>query len=140
MRAPGKRDIEPAQVISLQGTGSSPPDRVADRKSLVDQAYGLDLLLQALIESFKKFDPRTQIHNPVMFVVWLGALVTAASTVDPELFGPSTASSAYNGVVTFILLLTVWFANAAEALAEGRGKAKAAALRRTKTELTAKRV
>jgi len=54
------------------------------------------LLLQALIESFKKFDPRVQIHNPVMFVVWLGALVTAASTVDPELFGPSTASSAYN--------------------------------------------
>jgi potassium-transporting ATPase ATP-binding subunit len=132
--------MEPAQEISLQRTGSSPPDRMEDRKSLVDQAYGLDLLLQALIESFKKFDPRVQIHNPVMFVVWLGALVTAASTVDPELFGPSTASSAYNGVVTLILLLTVWFANAAEALAEGRGKAKAAALRRTKTELTAKRV
>jgi len=75
-----------------------------------------------------------------MFVVWLGALVTASLTVDPELFGPSTANSAYNGVVTLILLLTVWFANAAEALAEGRGKAKAAALRRTKTELTAKRV
>jgi K+-transporting ATPase ATPase B chain len=129
----------PAQEITLQ-TGSSPPDRVEDRKSLVDQAYGIELLLQALIESFKKFDPRVQVHNPVMFVVWLGALVTAASTVDPELFGPSTASSAYNGVVTLILLLTVWFANAAEALAEGRGKAKAAALRRTKTELTAKRV
>lgn len=57
-----------------------------------------------------------------MFVVWLGALVTAALTVDPELFGASTASSAYNGVVTLILLLTVWFANAAEALAEGRGR------------------
>jgi potassium-transporting ATPase ATP-binding subunit len=132
--------MDPAVDISLQTTGSSPPDRVEDRKSLVDQAYGIELLLQALIESFKRFDPRVQIHNPVMFVVCLGALVTAASTVDPALFGPSTASSAYNGVVTLILLLTVWFANAAEALAEGRGKAKAAALRRTKTELTAKRV
>ena len=76
-----------------------------------------------------------QIRNPVMFVVWLGALVTAALTVDPTLFGPSTVTGFYNGVVTVILLLTVWFANAAEALAEGRGKAKAAALRRTKTEL-----
>ena len=37
-----------------------------------------------------KFDPRTQIRNPVMFVVWLGALVTAALTIDPDLFGPST--------------------------------------------------
>ena len=132
--------MEPAQEIRLQRTGFSPSDRVEDRKSLVDQAYGLDLLLQALIESFRKFDPRVQIHNPVMFVVWLGALITAALRVDPELFGPSTASSSYNGVVTLILLLTVWFANAAEALAKGRGKAKAAALRRTKTELTAKRV
>ena len=75
-----------------------------------------------------------------MFVVWLGALITATLTLDPELFGPSTASAAYNGAVTLILLLTVWFANAAEALAEGRGQAKAAALRRTKTELTARRI
>ena len=75
-----------------------------------------------------------------MFVVWLGALVTALLTIYPGLFGPSSASAAYNGVVTIILLLTVWFANFAEALAEGRGQAKAASLRRTKTELMAKRV
>lgn len=117
--------------ITLRRTRFGPPDRSEARKSLVEQAYGLDLLLQGFIESFSKFDPRVQIRNPVMFVVWLGALVTAALTVDPELFGPSTA-------VTLILLVTVWFANAAEALAEGRGKQNAAALRRTKTELTAK--
>ena len=75
-----------------------------------------------------------------MFVVWIGALVTAALTVNPALFGPSNGSALYNGVVTFLLVLTVWFANFAEALAEGRGKAKAATLRRTKTELVAKRV
>ena len=72
-----------------------------------------------------------------MFVVWLGALVTASLTIYPTLFGPSTATAAYNGIVMLILLSTVWFANLAEALAEGRGKAKAASLRRTKTELTA---
>ena len=92
------------------------------------------------VDSFKKFDPRSQIRNPVMFVVWIGALVTAALTVNPALFGPSNGSALYNGVVTFFLALTVWFANFAEALAEGRGKAKAATLRRTKTELVAKRV
>jgi potassium-transporting ATPase ATP-binding subunit len=132
--------MEPAYEFTPRRKWGVPAGRAEGRKSLLGQAYGLDLLLQALTESLKKFDPRVQIRNPVMFVVWLGALVTAASTVDPELFGPSTATSAYNGVVTLILLLTVWFANAAEALAEGRGKAKAAALRRTKTELTAKRV
>ncbi|MGA2126632.1 MAG: potassium-transporting ATPase subunit C [Xanthobacteraceae bacterium] len=83
----------------------------------------------------KKFDPRTQVRNPVMFVVWLGALVTAALTIEPDLFGPSGATATYNAVVTVILVVTVWFANLAEALAEGRGKAKAAFLRRTKIEL-----
>ncbi len=119
---------------------ANPTARSEDRRSLLGQAYGRDLFLQALIESFRKFDSRIQIRNPVMFVVWLGALVTAALTVSPDLFGPSTATRIYNACVTLILLLTVWFANAAEALAEGRGKAKAAELRRTKTELVAKRV
>jgi hypothetical protein len=52
-------------------------------------AYGVQLWRHSTIESLKKFDPRTQIRNPVMFVVWLGALVTAALTIDPGLFGPS---------------------------------------------------
>ena len=110
------------------------------RKARRGHAYDLALLWGAVVDSFKKFGPRSQIRNPVMFVVWIGALVTAALTVNPALFGPSNASALYDGVVTFFLALTVWFANFAEALAEGRGKAKAAALRRTKTELVAKRV
>jgi len=104
------------------------------------EAYSAQLWRQSVIESLKKFDPRTQIRNPVMFVVWIGALVTVSLTIDPGLFGPSSATVVYNGVVTVILVLTVWFANFAEALAEGRGKAKAASLRRTKTELMARRV
>jgi len=111
-----------------------------DSTARASPVYGAELLLNALFDSLKKFDPRVQIHNPVMFVVWLGALVTAALTVDPALFGPSSATMAYNGAVTAILLLTVWFANFAEGLAEGRGKAKAASLRKAKIELRANRV
>ncbi|MDN0075307.1 potassium-transporting ATPase subunit KdpB [Crenobacter sp. SG2303] len=107
---------------------------------LVAAGYGSPLLKQALVDSLIKFDPRQQVRNPVMFVVWLGALVTAALTVSPTLFGPSHASHLYNGVVTAILVITVWFANFAEALAEGRGKAKAASLRHTSTELHARRI
>jgi K+-transporting ATPase ATPase B chain len=124
---------------------SQPGDEVVLRpkakgRAHLRDAYGPGLFLRAAVDSIWKFDPRVQIRNPVMFVVWLGALVTAALTVDPALFGPSGASSTYDGVVTSILLLTVWFANFAEALAEGRGKAKAASLRQTKTELMATRV
>ena len=115
-------------------------DRTAAGRARIAEPYGADLLLNALIASLWKFDPRVQIRNPVMFVVWLGMVVTAALTVHPGLFGPSGASATYNGVVTAILLLTVWFANSAEALAEGRGKAKAASLRRTKKESMARRV
>jgi K+-transporting ATPase ATPase B chain len=103
-------------------------------------AYTSELLWQAFRESLGKFDPRIQIRNPVMFVVWLGALLTLALTIEPDLFGPSGASRSYNGVVTVILVLTVWFANYAEALAEGRGKAKAAALRQTQSDLRGNRV
>ncbi len=93
-----------------------------------------------LVEPLKKFDPRVQIKNPVMFVVWIGTLVTAALTINPQLFGPSHATSLYNGVVTSILFITVWFANLAEAMAEGRGKAKAASLRQTTTQVNATRL
>ena len=103
-------------------------------------AYSGELLWQAFKASLVKFDPRVQIHNPVMFVVWVGMLVTLALTVEPSLFGQSNASHLYNGVVTVILALTVWFANYAEALAEGRGKAKAESLRHTRANLTGVRV
>ena len=126
--------------MSTQQRNPMRAKRMGVREARHGHAYDLALLWVAVVDSFKKFDPRSQIRNPVMFVVWIGALVTAALTVNPVLFGPSNASALYNGVVTFFLALTVWFANFAEALAEGRGKAKAATLRRTKTELVAKRV
>jgi len=102
--------------------------------------YTIDLFLQALTGSLTKFDPRVQIRNPVMFVVLVGTLVTLSLTIQPDLFGPSNASRVYNGIVTAVLALTVWFANYAEALAEGRGKAKATALRQTRADLVGLRV
>jgi potassium-transporting ATPase ATP-binding subunit len=88
--------------ISVRAKPASARGRKAP-KALYDAA----LWRQATIDSLRKFNPRTQIRNPVMFVVWLGAIVTAALTIDPTLFGPSDASAAYNGVVTVILLFTV---------------------------------
>jgi potassium-transporting ATPase ATP-binding subunit len=112
----------------------------SSRRTRARTAYDARMLRQALVDSLKKLDPRIQIRNPVMFVVWVGAVITAGLTIDPALFGSASATSAYNGTVAVILILTVWFATLAEALAEGRGKAQAAFLRRTKVELRARRM
>jgi len=102
--------------------------------------YRAELLQRAFLASLEKFDPRVQARNPVMFVVWLGAWVTLFSTMDPALFGPSSASRAYNGAITAILLLTVWFANLAEGWRKAAAKAHADALRQTRIDLVARRV
>ena len=99
-----------------------------------------ELVAQAIVDSFRKFHPAVQVRNPVMFIVWLSMFVTLALTFDPGLFGKTDVTAAYNGFVTAILFFTVWFANFAEALAEGRGKAQADSLRQTKTDVTARRI
>jgi len=134
------QELQSAPDVALRRKWPVAVEFARDRRERAEPVYGADLLLNTLVDSLRKFDPRTQIRNPVMFVVWLGALVTTVLTIDPAVFGPSGATRAYNGTITIILLLTVWFANCAEALAEGRGKAKAASLRRSKIELKANRV
>ncbi len=94
---------------------------------------------RALIEAFRKLDPRVMVKNPVMFVVEVGTVLTFLATLWPDLFGPSQAGRGYNATVTVILLLTLLFANFAEAVAEGRGKAQADSLRKIKGETTAHR-
>lgn len=80
--------------------------------------------------------------NPVMFIVWVGTIITALLTIDPTLFGPVPGQNQrlFNGLVTAILFLTVVFANFAEAVAEGRGKAQADSLRSTKSDTTARKL
>src|SRR4030088_700452 len=102
--------------------------------------FNSDILIPALWQSVIKLDPRWMWKNPVMFVVEIGAVLTLLLTIDPHIFGGAAATSGYNLLVTVILILTVVFANYAEAVAEGRGRAQAATLRKTKKETPAKRV
>ena len=102
--------------------------------------FNREILIPALWQAFLKLDPRWMWRNPVMFVVEIGAVLTLMLTIDPSIFGGAVASSGYNLVVTIILILTVWFANYAEAVAEGRGRAQADTLRKTKKETPARRV
>ncbi|MFI6686488.1 potassium-transporting ATPase subunit KdpB [Streptomyces sp. NPDC050485] len=89
-------------------------------------------LLVSIPDALRKLDPRMLARNPVMFVVGVGAVLTTASAVrDPSVFA---------WVITAWLWLTAVFANLAEAVAEGRGKAQAETLRRTRTETVARRL
>jgi len=97
-----------------------------------------DILKSSLEGAFQKLDPRYMIKNPVMFVVEAGCLVTLLLTVFPTLFGGKTEYQLYNGIVTGILFITVLFANFAESVAEGRGKAQAASLKKTKQDTKAR--
>ena len=108
---------------SPQGTGG-----MSRRRGLFDRA----ILAQAAIDALKKFDPRVQVRNPVMFVVLVGTVVTLIESVaHPSLFA---------WLITIWLALTVFFANFAEAVAEGRGKAQADTLRRLRVETEARRL
>jgi potassium-transporting ATPase ATP-binding subunit len=90
------------------------------------------MLWKSTPDAFKKLDPRWMIHNPVMFVVEVGSVLTTYSAV--------IHSSPFAWTITAWLWLTVLFANLAEAVAEGRGKAQAETLRRTKQEAVARRL
>jgi K+-transporting ATPase ATPase B chain len=96
------------------------------------------ILRQAAVDSLRKLDVRIQIRNPVMFIVEAGSVITTAIWVRELLSGSGTPL--FTGQVAAWLWFTVLFANFAEAMAEGRGKAQAAALRRTRSETTALRL
>ena len=100
------------------------------------------LYSRAIKQAFVKLDPRIAIKNPVMFLVWIGTIVTALVTINPELFEDVADNNPrlFNGLITLILFITLLFANFAEAFAEGRGKAQADALRATKTDTTARKI
>ena len=98
-----------------------------------------EILKQALIGSVKKLDPRYMSKNPVMFVVETGFFITLLLTIVPGLFGEGDSGlRTYNLIVSVILLVTVLFANFAESVAEGRGKAQAASLKKTQKDTEAR--
>jgi K+-transporting ATPase ATPase B chain len=122
--------------------------RSGDRSSAARRGGGLSWaqLVAAVPGAVRKLDPRRQWRNPVMFVVWVGALLTTSLAVaEPFLGGPSPSGGTpvpalFTGAIALWLWLTVLFGNLAEAVAEGRGKAQADTLRRTRTSTIAHRV
>jgi potassium-transporting ATPase ATP-binding subunit len=91
---------------------------------------------RAALDSFRKLDPRTQVRNPVMFVVWVGAVLTLVLFVQ-ALTGRGGVSAGFTLAISLWLWFTVVFANFAEALAEGRGKAQADSLRKARKDIMA---
>ena len=108
---------------------------VEKTRSLFDPS----LIRQALIDSFLKLGLRHQAKNPVMFVVFVGSLLTTLLFVQ-ALIGRGEAEAGFILGITLWLWFTVLFANFAEAMAEGRGKAQAQSLRKTRLDLTAKKL
>ena len=100
-----------------------------------------EIFRQAVIGSFTKLNPVYMMKNPVMFVVEIGFFITLALSVFPGLFGDVGEGNnlrAYNVIVCVVLFITVLFANFAESVAEGRGKAQAASLKKTQKDTKAR--
>src|SRR5262245_42112817 len=110
-------------------------DTVVRARSMFDAA----ILKQAVADSFRKLTARRQVRNPVMFVVYVGSILTTLLWLQ-ALVGRGEAPAWFIFAVSVWLWFTVLFANVAEAMAEGRGKAQAASLRKARRELTAKRL
>lgn len=101
--------------------------------------YDATIIREAVWEAFKRLSPRHQLKNPVMFVVWLGSVLTTALFLQ-ALLGQGEAPAGFILAITLWLWFTVLFANFAEAIAEGRGKAQAAALRGLRKTVWAKKL
>ncbi|MGH2412696.1 MAG: potassium-transporting ATPase subunit KdpB, partial [Microcystaceae cyanobacterium] len=133
---------------TTDSSSSSRPRRVPsgprDTRKHTPKVDRRGIYQRAIRESFVKLNPRIVVRNPVMFVVWLGTIVTFLVTLNPNLFGTIQADvnqqRVLNGLITLILFFTVLFANFAEAVAEGRGKAQADALRSTRTDTMARKI
>ena len=104
-----------------------------EKKSL----WNTEIMAQALVDAFRKLDPRGMAKNPVMFVVEVGSVLTTALLIDNTIH--HRAGFGFNLQITLWLWFTVIFANFAEAMAEGRGKAQADTLRKAKGETIAQR-
>jgi potassium-transporting ATPase ATP-binding subunit len=120
-----------------------PPPGLYKRDRRPMALFDRSLIVPAIWDSFRKLDPRTLVKNPVMFCVEIVSVLTTVFFIR-DLFvggGKVVGSSAlFSGQITIWLWFTVLFANFAEAVAEGRGKAQADTLRRTRTETKAKRI
>ena len=124
---------------SLSDVARAQVDRAQTARPGVVRSFGRELILKAIADSFRKLSPRTQFRNPVMFVVFVCSVLTTLLWVQ-ALSGHGEAPTAFIFWVSLWLWFTLLFANFAEALAEGRGKAQAAALRSSRKDVLAKKL
>ena len=111
------------------------------KRNIKAPLFQRELVNEALVQSFVKLNPRIMFRNPVMFTVEIGTAVMLAVSLYSMLSrDTSEGSTGYNFAIFFILLLTLLFANFAEAIAEARGKAQANSLRKTREETPAKKI
>jgi K+-transporting ATPase ATPase B chain len=141
VRAPGQRSLRPepggAGVETLPLPAPLDPGRGRLRQAR--PLFEPPIVRRAIVESFRKLDPRHQLRNPVMFVVEVGSLFTTGLFVQ-ALLGRGEASPLFILAISLWLWFTVVFANFAEAMAEGRGKAQADSLRKARRDIQAKRL
>ncbi|WP_283749346.1 potassium-transporting ATPase subunit KdpB [Bacillus cereus] len=112
-----------------------PSPKIEDGEVRSAKTLDRDIILNALKQSIVKLNPKQMIKNPIMFVVEIGFLITLILSIVPSL--STTVPLWFNITVTLVLLFTVLFANFAEALAEGRGKAQADSLKQSKKDVFA---
>ncbi|HEX7684513.1 MAG TPA: potassium-transporting ATPase subunit KdpB [Trinickia sp.] len=124
-------------------TSSQPPvhrpDNLGQARTATRSMFDPVLVKPAIVDSFRKLAPRTQLRNPVMFCVYLGSILTTILWFA-AIGGQAEAPAGFILAVTLWLWFTVLFANFAEALAEGRSKAQAASLRSAKHNVVAKKL
>ncbi len=123
---------------ALAPVAPTPPTPAGEDARRPAKLFTKEIVWQATKESFVKLDPRHQIHNPVMFIVEIGSAITTGIAILAAFRGDGHTLW-FTAVVSFWLWLTVIFANIAEAVAEGRGKAQADTLRATRTTTLAHR-
>src|SRR5579862_5431031 len=121
---------------SPAGDGQSPIKHTNRARPLFDPP----IVRRAIKDAFVKLNPMVEAKNPVMFVVWVGSLVTTIIFFRDLFTNIGGWERAFVGQISLWLWFTVLFANFAEAIAEGRGKAQAQALRRTRTETIARKL
>ena len=129
-------------MTSVSPVAPSPHTGLFKRHVQPLSLFDRSLVVPAIWGAFRKLDPRTLVRNPVMFVVEIVSVLTTIFFLRDLFIGGAFAgeTAGFSGQIAAWLWFTVLFANFAEAIAEGRGKAQAETLRRTRTETMAKRL